>query len=199
MRLQSFKKEEQGGPLYFILLMDEIVTSNEQSLAALEGTVKLYNIANDGKDDLPACIKLLKAVTRSIVAMRADGSNRNAFSDLFVVAIIGVLQTTSVQPFNDKMKQFHDSIEFERFKQVGTKTSFNTPTVLNEVYTFALAVHTEMFNVGTWQEALISKPNKSSFTAGLTWKNRCWNCEQEGYNKYKCLQPYDQAKCVKKS
>ena len=127
--------------------MDEIVTSNEQSLVALEGTVKLYNIANDGKDDLPACIKLLKAITRSIVAMRAGGSNRNAFSDLFVVAIIGVLQTTSVQPFNDKMKQFHDSIEFERFKN---KTSFNTPTVLNEVYTFALAVHTEMFNVGTW-------------------------------------------------
>ena len=101
--------------------------------------------------------------------MRADGSNRNAFSDLFVVAIIGVLQTTSVQPFNDKMKQFHDNIEFERFKQVGgTKTSFNTPAVLNDVYAFALAVHTEMFNVGTWQEALISKQSKSSFTARLT-------------------------------
>lgn len=91
LRLQSFKKEEQGGPLYFILLMDEIVTSNEQSRAALEGTVKIYNIANDGNDDLPACIKLLKAVTRSIVVIRADGSNRNAFSDLFVVTIIGVL------------------------------------------------------------------------------------------------------------
>ena len=62
--------------------MDEIVTSNEQSLLALEGTVKLFNNANDGKDDLPACIKLLKAVTRSIVVMRADGSNRNKLPDL---------------------------------------------------------------------------------------------------------------------
>ena len=79
-------------------------------------TVKLYNIANDGKDDLPLSVKLLPVATRSINAMQADGSNRNAFSDLFVVAIIGVLQNTSVQPFNDKMKQFYDNIEFERFK-----------------------------------------------------------------------------------
>ena len=140
--------------------------------------------------------KLPKAVTRSIFAMRADGSNRNTFSDLFVVAIIGVLQTTSVQPFNDKMKQFHDSIELERFRN---KSSFNTPTILNDAYTFALAVHTEIFNIGTWQQALISKP-KSGFTtrcltAGLEWKNRCWNCEEEGCNKYKCLKPHDREKC----
>ena len=32
LRLQGFKKEEQGDPLYFICLMDEIDTSNEQSL-----------------------------------------------------------------------------------------------------------------------------------------------------------------------
>ena len=123
--------------------------------------------------------------------MRADGSNRNAFSDLFVVAIIGVLQTTSVQSSNGKMKQFHDNIEFERFKQVGgTKTSFNTPAIINDVYIFALVVHTEMFNVGTWQEVLTSKP-KSSFTTvignAIYWKNRCWNCELEGCNKYRCL------------
>ena len=199
-RLQSFNKEEQGGPLYFILLMDEIVTSNEQSLAALEGTVKIYNIANDGKDDFPACIKLLKAVTRSIVAMRADGSNRNAFSDLFVVAIIGVLQTTSVQPFNDKMKQFHASIELERFRN---KSSFNTPTMLNDIYSFALSVHTEMFNIGTWQQALLSKP-KSGFTttvmgltAGLDWVNRYWNCELQDCNVHKCLKSPDKERIAR--
>ena len=171
--------------------MDEILTSNEQNLLALEGTVKLYNIVNDGQDDLPLSIKFLRAVTRSIIAMRADGSNRNAFSDLFVIAIIGVLQTTGVQPFNDKMKQFHDNIEFERFKQVGgTKFSVNTPAVLKDVYEFTLAVHTEMFNVGTWQEALTSKP-KSSFTTvignTIYWKNRCWNYDwKDGTNIDAC-------------
>lgn len=89
------------------------------------------------------------------------------------------------------MKQFHDSIELERFRN---KSSFNTPTILNDVYTFALAVHTEMFNINTWQQALLSKP-KSGFTisclTGLEWKNRCWICELEGCNVHKCLKPPD--------
>ena len=125
--------------------------------------MKFYNIANDGKYDLPVCIKLLKVITRSIVAMRADDSNRNKVHDLFVVGIIGVLQTSSVQPFTDKMKQFHDNIEFKRFDVSNIGKSLNTPDVLEDVLSYyAKRVHTEIFNVGTWQDALLSKP-KSSF------------------------------------
>ena len=109
--------------------------------------MKLYNIATDGKDDLTACIKLLKAVTRSIVAIRADDSNSNKLPDLFVVGIIEVLQTSSVQPFTDKMKQFHENIDFRRFE--GSIKFFNTPAVLEDVYAYSNRVYTEMFNVGT--------------------------------------------------
>ena len=90
--------------------MDELLITNEQNLLALEGTIKLYNIASDEKDHLPASINLLYAITRSILTMQADGSNRNALPDLFVVDIIKVLQTTSVQSFTNKMEQFHDNI-----------------------------------------------------------------------------------------
>ena len=147
-------------------------------------------IANDCEDDLPVCIKLPCAVIRSIVAMRADGSNCNKLPDLFVVGIIGVCQTSSVQPFTDKMKQFHDNIEFKRFEVGNTVKYFHTPEVLVVVYTYANRVFTEMFNIGTWQDALLSKP-KSSFD--IYWKNRCWNCEQEGCNKYRSPKPPDKA------
>ena len=141
-QLHAFKKEEQGGdPLYFIISMEEIVTLNEQSLSALESTVKIYNIATDRKDNLFACINLLCAITRLIVAMRADDSIRNALPDLFVVDIIKVLQTTSVQPFTDKMKQFNDNIEFKWFNTNGG-AFFNTPAILDYVYSFAHRVHT---------------------------------------------------------
>ena len=161
--------------------------------------MKLYNIATDGKDDLPACIKLLKAVTRSIVAMRADGSNRNKILDLFIVDIIEVLQTSSIQPFTDKMKQFHNNIDSRRFE--GSIKSFNTLTVLEDVYAYANRVYTEMFNVCTWQDAILSKP-KSSFNSAagnVFWKNRCWNCKQKGCNQYKCPKPADKARTEKMS
>ena len=38
-RMKKYPSSEQGGPLYFIILMDEILTSNENSLASLEGTI----------------------------------------------------------------------------------------------------------------------------------------------------------------
>ena len=185
LQLRVFKKEEEGGPLCFFISMDENITSNEQSLLALEGTVKIYNITIDGEDGLPTCIKLLRVVTRFIVAMQADGSNWNALPVLFVVDIINVLQTTSVQPFTDKMEQFHDNIEFRQF-DITSSTSFNTSDVLDDVYSFAHQVYTKMFNLGTWQDELLSKP-KSSFN--IYWKNRCWNYEQEDYNKYRCPTP----------
>ena len=49
--------------------------------------------------------------------------------------------------------------------------------------------------LGSWQEALLSKP-KSSFTK-IYWKDRCLNCKKTGYNKYKCSQPIDEAECSK--
>ena len=75
-RIKEYPSSEQGGPLYFIILMDEILTSNENSLQALEATIKTYNIASDGKDDLRSCVKLIKAVCKTIIAMRDDGSHR---------------------------------------------------------------------------------------------------------------------------
>ena len=61
------------------------------------------------------------------------------------------------------------------------------------MFTYATRIHTEMFNLGVWQDALVSKP-KSSF---IFWENRCWNCEQVGCNKWKCPVDIDEAKCDK--
>ena len=57
-----------------------------------------------------------------------------------------------------------------------------------------------MFNASTWQDAILSKPKSSFNSSGLVfWKNRCWNCEQEGCNKYKCPKPADKARTDKMS
>ena len=109
--------------------MDNVVTSNEQSLFALKGIEKNYHIVTDSKDNLLACIKLLCVITKSVVAMRAENSNRNALSNLSVVGIINVLQNSSVKPSTDKMKQFHDHIEFKRFDSSSSGISFKTPSV----------------------------------------------------------------------
>ena len=74
--------------------------------------------------------------------------------------MLKALQTSSVADFTHKIKQYDDLFEFQRFK-VGDCS--NSPTVLSDVFTFALGIHTKMRALGTWQDALIAKP-KSSFT-----------------------------------
>lgn len=77
--------------------------------------------------------------------MRSDGSNLNALPDLFIMNMIEVLQTSSVKPFTNRMKQFADNHEFKRFKKGTNGLSFNT---MDAMYTYVISVYTE--NVDHW-------------------------------------------------
>ena len=101
LRLQQHPAIERGGPLYFVLLMDELVLSNEQSCEALVSLVQSYNIAINGKDDLIAVIKLLRSATKSIMAMRQGCTH---LPDLYVKHMLTVLQTSSILEFTHRIK-----------------------------------------------------------------------------------------------
>ena len=165
--LHQYPPIQQGELLYFVILMGQLVLSNEQSCAALVSLVQTYNIATDGKDNLLRVIKLLRSATKSIILMRSDKSNRRQhLPDLYVKHILKVLQTSSVPNFTHRIKQYDDLLEFQRFKD-GDRS--NSSTVLSDVFTFSLGIHTEMRALGTLQDALIAKP-KSSFTT-IYWKD----------------------------
>ena len=145
--MKKYSSAEQDGTLYLIILMDEILTSNENSLTALEGTIKIYSIASDGKDNLRACIKLIRAVCKTIIVMRDGGSHRTPLPKRFVVSLIKVFQATSVEPFNEKIVQFHNSMEFQRFGDDNNDT-YNDEVTLEKLFKFAMTVLNELFNDG---------------------------------------------------
>jgi hypothetical protein len=181
----DFEKKQRGGPLFFKLLVDKVITSNENSLSALVSTIKKYKIDSDGKDDLPECLKVLEAGVNTIMAMREDGSNRSPLPDKFVVDLIAVLQTTSVPVFNEKMKDFHSSLDMDRLKS--GETTINTLLNLQQTFAFAKNYHKELFDEGIWHAATIEQA-KSTF---IFWKNRCWNCKQENCSVPRCNKAID--------
>ena len=111
--------------------------------------MKLYNIANDGKMIFLLASNYLRLSPDLLLQRELMVATVINFQIFFVVGIIEVLQTSSVQPFTDKMKHFHDNIEFRLFEGGSTVKSFNTPDVLEGVYSYAQRVYIEMFNVGT--------------------------------------------------
>jgi hypothetical protein len=96
----KYEKKKRGGPLFFKLLVDILLSSNETSLLSLESTIKNFNIAKDGMDDIPETIKTLEAGSLTIRAMRDDGSERSPLPEKFVIDLSKVFQTTSVPLFN---------------------------------------------------------------------------------------------------
>jgi hypothetical protein len=98
----TYKKKQRGGPLFFKLLTNAVLSANEDSLSALESTIKNYKIAEDGKDDVPEAIKILQAGSKLITAMRDDGSKKPNLPDKFVVNVISVLCTQQALKFSIK-------------------------------------------------------------------------------------------------
>jgi hypothetical protein len=182
----TYDKKQRGGPLFFKLLTNAVLSANEDSLSALESTIKNYKIAEDGKDDVPEAIKILQAGSKLITAMRDDGSNKPNLPDKFVVNVISVLCTTSVEVFNKKMEAYQGSLELALL--VDSSKKINTPIILEKVFTVARNYHKELFDDGIWETQVQSKA-KSSFAS--FWRNRCWNCEQENCNLSKCNQTKD--------
>jgi hypothetical protein len=189
----SFDKRERGGPLFFKLLTNSVLTANEDSLAALESTIKVYNIASDGKDDVPEAIKVLKAGAKTIQAMREDGSGKYPLPNKFVVDMITVCCTTSVAMFNKKMEAYQASLELAELVDDETN-KINTPIILQKVFTMAVKYHKQLFDAGIWESQVLAKA-KSSFAA-VTGRNlRCWNCDKENCSMNRCNQPIDKEKC----
>jgi hypothetical protein len=186
----TYEKKQQGGPLFFKLLVDTVLFSNEHSLSSLETTIKNYNIAKDGKDDIPEVIKTLEAGALTIQAMRDDGSERSPLPDKFVVDLLKVFQTTSVPVFNKKMEMLHSNLDMYRLMH--NEKTINTIDNLGKTFKMANDFYLELFDEGTWDQATLESA-KSSFV--IFWKNRCWNCKKENCNKFKCNMPIDEARC----
>jgi len=183
---QEFEQRERGGALFFKLLTDVVLSSNEESLAALESTIKQYNIAKNGNDDILEATKILKAGSKSILAMRDDGSGKYALPESFVSDIVGVYTTSSVDVFNKRMAQYHTQLEINCL--MAGEDTINTAVILNRTFKLADTVYTKLFNSGAWQAATLQKA-ASSFA--IFWKNRCWNCKKENCNAGICKDPID--------
>jgi hypothetical protein len=181
----EYEKQQRGGALFFKLLTDAVLASNEDSLAALETTIKQYSIAKDANDDILEATKVLRAGSKSILAMRDDGSGKTALPDSFVSDIIAVYATSSVDFFNEKMGAYHTQLELNNLME--NSNTINTPIILERTFKLADKIYNKLFNTGAWHAAANQKA-KSTF---IFWKNRCWNCKKENCNAGICKLPID--------
>ena len=206
----SFEADERGGPLFLKLLMLHLVVSNEANLEILVDTVKNYKInENVDNEDVTKVIRLLRAVTATIIHLRMD----KQLPEKYLEHLCTALQTTSCPEFNQEIASIEkDVTTSRRIKTANSSASMRRHTgaitvaatvsgliLANDMkgvdflFSMAQATYRDLTNNGVWNASMRPTPGTAppgGFIA-LDQINGpfCWNCESTEHAFPSCPKP----------
>jgi hypothetical protein len=179
-KYDQYSASERGGPLFFILMLNVLLSNTAEAARTLETRVKNFKITSLRGEDIDRAVSLLRgALKRLNHIKKADAT----WKEDMTITILKVLQTTSVDKFN----AIFEGIERERLvnevlQQTGQKTAYNFEALFS-LAGVAYRVHCEQ---ETWTGvSTTGHSNGSVFQAGAsdsssnTFKKKdptCWNC-----------------------
>ena len=206
----TFPADARGGPLFLKLLMLHLVVSNEANLEILVDTVKNYKInENVDNEDVTKVIRLLKAVTATIIHLRMD----KKLPEKYIEHLCTALQTTSCPEFNAEIAGIEkDVTTSRRIKTANESASMRKHTgaltvaatvsgliLLNDMqgvdflFSMAQATYRDLTNNGVWNASMRPTPG-SVPPGGLMALDQihgpfCWNCESTEHAFPSCPKP----------
>jgi len=190
---------EHGGPLLFVLVMNELLFTNEASITALAKQVKEYKIYNVGGENIKNVAAILLSVSRRIWY-----SKSHHFPERYVDDILKTLQTTSVPAFNNQF----DNLTRQRTSELaasavarlepssitlalatGTRPITNTLNTVEYLLRMAQTFYDTFVQEGTWTHYVKS----TSTPRVLHADSVCFNCGEK-HHLSNCPSPLDSAR-----
>ena len=89
----TFKAGEQGGPLFFILMMNHLLSDTEEAAQSLNEGVKNFSIKSVQGENIYRVVSLLRGAMKRL-------QHINKMPDDMVKTLLNVMQTSSVDAFN---------------------------------------------------------------------------------------------------
>ena len=176
--------ETRGGPLYFILLMNQLLSQTEEAVLALQVRLKKLNLKNIPGENVDKAISLARAAI-----LRLETFNK-APEDL-VRNLLKSFQTTSVSSFNEVFRH----MEKQRFLDQALGGGRDKLTATG-IFNVAAAQYRLLWEEGEWTgirtqgEAIFT--NRTNAVRGV-----CWNCGGSDHQLPDCKLPRDQTKIDK--
>ena len=176
--------ETRGGPLYFILLMNQLLSQTEEAVLALQVRLKKLNLKNIPGENVDKAISLARAAI-----LRLETFNKTP-EDL-VRNLLKSFQTTSVSSFNEVFRH----MEKQRFLDQALGGGKDKLTATG-IFNVAAAQYRLLWEEGEWTgirtqgEAIFT--NQTNAVRGV-----CWNCGGSDHQLPDCKLPRDQTKIDK--
>lgn len=210
----AFLPGQQGGPLYFKLLIDHLLVHTESMAESIIASIRSFKIHAQKGENVSKAVSLLRANCSSL-------HNIKRLPTDIEMILLAVYQTTSVATFNAIFSTATSAAAFEKYttdaptyRRLVNHTSDAGLTaqqdrlfeICERLHTAAQNAYVNMVGTGEWT---VPKSDKAAFTAASsanphssesaarpkTFKasvllsGACFNCGKEGHRLDKCPEP----------
>jgi hypothetical protein len=181
-RLRPIPDVEQGGPLFYYMMIQLIQTDAEQAVRTLIDKLEHLSLKTLSGENIFTACSLIRGVLARLKSV-------NQVPHDVETTLLDILQTSSVEDFNTVFKTLSDS----KFLGIAlAKTA-------DEILILAERLYTRLLSKGVWTG--VGRVGKSTFIADgkhnaavddITDKLAtpvCWNCGQTGHLSNECGKP----------
>jgi hypothetical protein len=178
----SYDTGAQGGPLFFILMMNYLLSDMEEVASSLVKKVKNFQIKKVLGEDIAKVTSLLRGAINCLTSI-------HKLPEDIVKILIGVFQTTLVDEFNSTF----NLLEKQRKQSaVLRQTGASTGITAADIFTLAESKYRNMLQDNKWTS--VHTTGEAAFQSGMDkghFKPECFNCGGSHHAK-ECTKPRDE-------
>ena len=172
---KKYTEEEQGGPLFFAVMIGHLLSNTEEAALSLQKKVESLNIATIPGKNVSRAVSLVRGAVARLAQV-------NSIPTDLPKKLLLVFQTTMVDEFNATFKHLGRT----RAIQAMTGDADATPSV-DQILDLAEVTSRDLVVDNKWNG---TTAKEAAFSANLV----CWNCGAPGHSMNDCPKPKNAAK-----
>jgi hypothetical protein len=188
-KYKAFQEKQKGGPLFFKLMMNQLLSNTESAAKALVERVEKYNIGNIQGEEVT---KVTSQVASAINRLKQIGK----LPPDMTTTLLSIMQTSSVDEFNKVFAAIEVQKTLDDLNQSSTMYVKCFNYTADDILSVAEAQYLKLFEKGQWTGAT-TKSQDSAFAAHQ-WTNakflQCHNCGKPRCRVDICPNPRDDEK-----
>jgi hypothetical protein len=165
---ETFAVGEQGGPLFFILMMNHLLSDTEEAAISLNDRVKKFDIKTVEGENIFRVVSLLRGAVKRL-------QHINKMPEDIVRTLLNVMQTSSVESFN---QQFNHLQKQRKQNSVLRQTGGAATLRWEDIFMLAESEYRDYVNDNLWS-GVHTKGTNSVFhnsSESPAKGPECWNC-----------------------
>lgn len=170
----SYTEEEKGGPLFFVIMINAIMSQTEEASLSLQTRLKRLDLKDIPGENVDKAVGLLRAVIRRLKIF-------NRLPEDIVRTLLRIFQTSSVPAFNNV---FANMEQQRLLNQVTNGLADKGLLTLDNIFKVAGSFYQLMREESQWTGESTLGTDGSIFLS-----RTCWNCGGTGHDVTSCTRP----------